>query len=479
MRVGRISGLALVPLWLGAQGVGIGILQPDPAAILHLESSSKGLLLPRLDRNQRDAIPNPPAGLVIFNTQDSVIEYYNGRCWLPVYAESCEDCNFNLSLNPASGTIDHVNTQSVQATVTVTQIAGVPQPIALQIYSTLPPHTSYTFTPPVLNGSGSATLTIEVEPIAPAGSYPIIIQAVCGNVIKNVIYTLTIDQCFQVDIFNSVVDYNLTNANPQIPTAQPICVIVRTHPGVEISSSSTAVPAFTTGSLHPQSVVALIHEGAILGRGGDGASGAPLPNYSLPGNPGGDALHITARTYLYLRNGYIFGGGGGGGSAGIEQTFNVGPVNFSVGITAGGGGGAQLGRGGAPSGNFQIGYFSPGQDGSSGLTATGGQGGILSTTISYTAGPLTVSVTPQGYGGRGGDYGYPGRSGYIQACFGGQVNFGLITIPINIGCLPPGGLMLEPGGAAGYAIRRINGAPLHPYPDGPYLTGFIKGQIGP
>lgn len=488
MRACLLGLLGLAYVYGQSQGVGIGTLIPDPAAILHLESTEKGLLVPRLTRAQRDAITNPPWGLVIFNTQDSVLEYFNGRCWIPAYAEGCDDCNFTLTANPTSGVIDHVNTQSVQTTITLTQIAGTPQPIALQLYSTLPPYTQHTFTPAVLTGSGSATLTIQVEPLAPAGTYPVIIQAVCGRTIKNVVYTLTIDSCYRVNVVNSTTNYNLTALNPQLPTTIPICVIVHTYPGVEISATSTSAPAFTTGNLHPQSVVALLHEGAFLGKGGDGASGAPLPNYSLPGQPGGDALHITARTYLYLRNGYIFGGGGGGASAGVEENFSfntpIGNIGFSVGVSAGGGGGAQLGQGGRPSGNFTIGYFAPGQDASGGLTARGGMGGLLTRTLSYTAGPLTVNVTPQGYGGQGGDYGYPGRAGSVQVCIGGAISIsvpiiGPIVIPINIGCLPPGGFTLQPGGDAGYAIRRIGGAPLIGYPDGPYLTGFLKGRIGP
>lgn len=482
-RIGFWAGLALGSLiWAQqSQGVGIGTLVPDPAAILHLESTTKGLLLPRLTTAQRDAIQNPPWGLVIFNTTDSVVQYFNGRCWLPAYAESCEDCNFTLTLNPTSGTIDHVNTQSVQTTITLTQTAGAAQSIALQLYSNLPPHTSYTFSPPVLNGSGSSTLTISVEPIAPPGTYPVIIQAVCGRTIKNVVYTLTIDPCYRVVLNNNTTDYNLAAANPQIPTTQPVCVVVEVQPGVEVSATSTAAPAFTTGGLHPQSVVALVHAGAFLGRGGNGASGAPLPNYSLPGQPGGDALHITVRTYLYLQNGYLFGGGGGGASAGVEQTFSLpAGLSISVGVSAGGGGGAQLGQGGAPSGNFQIGYFSPGQPGGVGLTALGGQGGLLTRSISYSVGPITLTVTPQGYGGRGGDYGYPGQPGYVQVCISGSVQVPFIgSIPVNLGCFPPGSVILQPGGAAGYAVRRLGGATLYPYPDGPYLTSFIKGRIGP
>ncbi|MCX8112814.1 MAG: hypothetical protein N3E49_06435 [Bacteroidia bacterium] len=478
-------GLAWLPFWLGAQGVGIGILQPDPAAILHLESNSKGLLLPRLTRNQRDAIPNPPAGLTIFNTQDSIVEYYNGRCWLPAYAESCDDCNFTLTANPTSGTIDHINTQSVQTTITLTQTAGTSQPIALQVYSTLPAYTSYSFTPPILTGSGSATLTITAEPIAPHGTYPIVIQAVCGNTIKNIVYTLTIDSCYRVLILNNATNYNLTAANPQIPTGQPVCVIVHTYPGVEVSATSPANPAFTTGNLHPQSVVALIHEGAFLGRGGDGATGAPLPNYSLPGQPGGDAVHITARTHLYLRNGHIFGGGGGGASVGVEQNFNI-PIvgGITIGISAGGGGGAQLGRGGRPSGNFTIGYFAPGQDATGGITATAGQGGLLTLVWTYTVSlgiaNIDLTVRPEGYGGRGGDYGYPGREGFIRVCLEGQVRPAIGSpVPFSLGCYPQGNFVLQSGGSPGYAIRRIGGAPLLPYPDNYYLTGLIRGRIGP
>ncbi len=486
-RNGYWVGLALGSfLWAQqSQGVGIGTLVPDPAAILHLESSTKGLLLPRLTTAQRDAIVNPPRGLVIFNTTDSVIQYFNGRCWLPAYAENCDDCNFTLTVNPTSGTIDHVNTQSVQATVTLTQTAGSPQPIALQVYSTLPPNTTYTFSPAILTGSGSSTLTIQVEPIAPPGTYPVIVQAVCGNTIKNVVFTLTIDPCYTVDLINSTTDYNLTAANPQIPTTQPVCVVVRVHPGVEVSATSTANPAFTTGSLHPQSVVAIVHEGAFLGRGGNGAQGAPLPNYSLPGQPGGDALHITCRTYLYLRNGHVFGGGGGGASAGVEHTFNI-PVvgGLSVGVSAGGGGGAQGGRGGRPSGNFTIGYFAPGQDATTGITATAGQGGLLTLVWTYTVSlglaDVDLILRPEGYGGRGGEYGLPGREGFVRVCLDGRVRPAIgPTVPFSLGCYPPGNLILQPGGPAGYAVRRIGGAQLIPYPDNYYLTGLIRGRVGP
>jgi len=477
MQVWRFLVLGLAALH--AQGVGIGILIPDSAAILHLESDRKGLLVPRLTTTQRDAIANPPWGLVIFNTTDSILQYFNGRCWLNAYQESCEDCNFTLSLSAANGTIDHVNTDSVQVTVTVTQTAGTPQSIALQVYSVLPQYVSYTFSPTVLTGSGSSTLTIRAEPIAPGGTYPVIIQAVCGRTIKNAVFTLTIDSCYYVNILNSTTDYHLTNLNPQLPTGVPICVVVHTHPGVEVSATSISNPAFTTGALHPQSVVALIHEGAFIGKGGAGAAGGSSPNFSNPGGNGGDAMHITCRTHIYLRNGYFFGGGGGGASVGIGWSFNV-PVlgGFSFDFGVGGGGGAGNGPGGTSTTPPPL--FFPGQNGTGGLTGLGGLGGRMYTPINFPLGPVTVTLTPTAQGGDGGDYGYPGTTGFIFACAQVSAQVPLLgTITIPLGCYPSGGVSFQPGGQPGYAVRRLGGAPLHPYPDAPYLTNFIKGRIGP
>ncbi len=441
MQVWRFLVLGLAVLH--AQGVGIGILIPDSAAILHLESDRKGLLVPRLTTTQRDAIANPPWGLVIFNTTDSILQYFNGRCWLNAYQESCEDCNFTLSLSAANGTIDHVNTDFVQVTVTVTQTAGTPQSIALQVYSVLPQYVSYTFSPTVLTGSGSSTLTIQAEPIASGGTYPVIIQAVCGRTIKNAVFTLTIDSCYYVNILNSTTDYHLTNLNPQLPTGVPICVVVHTRPGVEVSATSISNPAFTTGALHPQSVVALIHEGAFIGKGGAGAVGGSSPDFSNPGGNGGDAMHITCRTHIYLRNGYFFGGGGGGASVGIGWSFSVrvpvlGDLSFDFDFGVGGGGGAGNGPGGTSTTPPPL--FFPGQNGTGGLTGLGGLGGRMYTPINFPLGPVTVTLTPTAQGGDGGDYGYPGTTGFIFAC-------AQVSVPIPL----LGTIFKYPSGA----IRRV------------------------
>lgn len=50
--------------------VGIGISNPDPSAVLHLESSNKGFLPPKISlisNSDGITIPNPANGLVVFN----------------------------------------------------------------------------------------------------------------------------------------------------------------------------------------------------------------------------------------------------------------------------------------------------------------------------------------------------------------------------------------------------------------------------
>jgi len=61
--------------------VGVGTTSPDPSAILDVNSTTKGLLLPRMTMTQRNAVPSPASGLVVYNATNSSIEFYNGSAW--------------------------------------------------------------------------------------------------------------------------------------------------------------------------------------------------------------------------------------------------------------------------------------------------------------------------------------------------------------------------------------------------------------
>lgn len=59
--------------------VGIGTITPSPNAVLDLTSASKGLLLPRV--NDTTNVPNPSAGLMIFNSHTKTPTFHDGSRW--------------------------------------------------------------------------------------------------------------------------------------------------------------------------------------------------------------------------------------------------------------------------------------------------------------------------------------------------------------------------------------------------------------
>ncbi|WP_337042037.1 hypothetical protein [Emticicia sp. 17c] len=65
--------------------VGIGTTKPDQSAILDLNSSSKGLLMPRMSLQQRNAIQSPAKGLIVYQTDFlSGFYFYDGNDWKPL-----------------------------------------------------------------------------------------------------------------------------------------------------------------------------------------------------------------------------------------------------------------------------------------------------------------------------------------------------------------------------------------------------------
>jgi uncharacterized protein (TIGR02145 family) len=68
---------------LNAQSVGInaGGSAPDNSAMLDVNSDSKGFLPPRMTTIQRNEITAPAEGLVIYNTDEETINFFNGTTW--------------------------------------------------------------------------------------------------------------------------------------------------------------------------------------------------------------------------------------------------------------------------------------------------------------------------------------------------------------------------------------------------------------
>jgi hypothetical protein len=55
---------------------------PDASAILEVESSAYAMLFPRLSLAEIDAIALPAEGLMLYDTDDNKMVYYDGSDWL-------------------------------------------------------------------------------------------------------------------------------------------------------------------------------------------------------------------------------------------------------------------------------------------------------------------------------------------------------------------------------------------------------------
>lgn len=472
--------------------MGVGTETPDPSAKLDVYSKFMGFLPPRMQAVERDMIANPAQGLIIYNETDSVLEYFNGVCWLPVYLESCDGCYFTVSANTLSGNIDRLISDSVSTILTVTQSNGQPQNIAFSIIGNLPPEVTATITPnPILSG-GQVTVTFHATPFAPSGTFPVIIQSLCGTTTQNTIYTLTIDPCYHVVANNSATHYDISQnifiQNPTAPQNQPICITFEVQQGVSLTGDTNILPALTTGNIFPGSLVAIVNNGNIIGRGGNGGS-AYDPTLNPPltgvGDNGGDAVNLTINATVQ-NNGLIFGGGGGGTAMAFTLNYTLPPpadfISFGIFIGAGGGGGAGGSYGGnATPGLIGLSVYNPGQNGTGGILGLGGDGGYLNYPVPINVGPATITLTPVASGGDGGDYGYPGGAGnfqlYISAYLNVDIPFvGTVQVPVVTNLAIPIPIPAYTPAEAGYAIKR-NGFTVN-IPDNTYQTSFLKGKIG-
>jgi hypothetical protein len=60
--------LAQTNIFPSTGAAGIGTTTPNASSILDIVSTSKGMLVPRMSKNQCDAIPSPAPGLMIYQT---------------------------------------------------------------------------------------------------------------------------------------------------------------------------------------------------------------------------------------------------------------------------------------------------------------------------------------------------------------------------------------------------------------------------
>lgn len=62
--------------------VGASVL--DASAVVEIDSTTKGVLVPRMTTTQRDAIASPAEGLLIYNLTTHTLNVHNGTAWKAV-----------------------------------------------------------------------------------------------------------------------------------------------------------------------------------------------------------------------------------------------------------------------------------------------------------------------------------------------------------------------------------------------------------
>lgn len=147
--LGLVSWCLIHPVsHLTSQGVTIGTSNPpDPAAVLDLQSTNSGFLLPRLTTTQRNAISSPPVGLQIFNTTTQCVETYFNGGWR---ATACECTTAPATPAAISGPSDFcVNQTGLTYSVT-------PQPDASTYTWSIPPGAT------VVSGQGSPSIVVNL-----------------------------------------------------------------------------------------------------------------------------------------------------------------------------------------------------------------------------------------------------------------------------------------------------------------------------
>ena len=197
-------------------------------------------------------------------------------------------------------------------------------------------------------------------------------------------------------ISGNVDRYNLYNAVVALGWNQSVMVNISVviNSGVYVYSSTTATPAFVTGSFPAGSSISIVNNGTIVGMGGAGGNAS-----AGAGQPGGGAF--LAQTSIILTNNSTIAGGGGGGGAGGYFTFSTGYLVAYHGGYGGSGGQSGLVNSSGGSGINYPGYS----------TNPGGSGAVGTISAAGASQYNTYAPGTYGVGGAGGSWGASGAVG--------------------------------------------------------------------
>lgn len=102
-----LTFLCALMLNLNAQ-VGIGTTSPDSSSILDVSSTNRGFLPPRLTTAERQSIPSPADGLLVYDTDKEMIFVFTQTMWLavnPWHTESGTTSDVTILTNNQTGRV--------------------------------------------------------------------------------------------------------------------------------------------------------------------------------------------------------------------------------------------------------------------------------------------------------------------------------------------------------------------------------------
>ena len=81
--------VATSALYNSGTAIGVGTTAPDSSAIVQIQSTSQGIMLPSMSETQRLAISNPALGLLVFQNNGSLgFYYFDGNNWVQLGGSS-------------------------------------------------------------------------------------------------------------------------------------------------------------------------------------------------------------------------------------------------------------------------------------------------------------------------------------------------------------------------------------------------------
>ena len=130
--------------------VGINTTTPHPSSALDIADNSKGLLIPRMNQSQRDAIANPATGLLIYQTDATAgFYYFDGTNWVSFAGSGGGwGLNGNSGTNPNSNGIGTADNQGLSIVTNNTEALRVASNGNVGIGTATPSTKLHLYTPP-------------------------------------------------------------------------------------------------------------------------------------------------------------------------------------------------------------------------------------------------------------------------------------------------------------------------------------------